>query len=104
MSYQSDMTAGFQDAQRTLGNVTAAWRDQPALPIIAGDNATMLLLIPGGFLEEFQFGFQCLASQLPAQARGGDPVTVAGQAYRVLKIIPQSGSPLVNVFCGGPNQ
>ena len=102
MSYQTDLVAGFNDAQAVLGGVTATI-GASTFDVIVADATAMLTLVPGGFLDEFKFGFQCLGSEwpgLPVDRR----VTVDGITYRILLVVDQESNDLVNVFCGGINQ
>lgn len=103
MSYQTDMAAGHADAQKTLGGIAALWLTK-TVPIVIGDNSLMLSLIEGGFLEGFSFGFTCNATAAPPTRQSGQQLTVASVKYRVLKIMENPGSPLINVFCGQVNQ
>jgi len=104
MSFQSEIAAGFADAQSVFGGITASWGSRLAIPIIPGDVATMLTLIEGGFLEQFSFGFTALETDLPTDAGVGQKLTVAGRQYRVIKITPGLTSPEVLVYCGEVNQ
>ena len=103
MSFQTDIAAGFADAQATLGGVTALWSAQ-TVPIIIGDNAMLLMLVEGGFLEGFSFGFTCSDAAAPSNAKAGQTLVVDGKTYRVLKISQNPGNPLLTVYCGSVNQ
>lgn len=99
MSYQTDMAAGFTDAQVVLGSITADWLDKHSVPIIIGDIAMMLALLDGGFLSEFSFGFTCNANDAPVAGAAGDQLAVAGTKYRIIKISNSPSNPLMSVYC-----
>jgi hypothetical protein len=103
LSFQTDIAAGFNDAQTVLGGITATW-NSATVPIVIGDNSLMITLIEGGFLEGFAFGFTCKDTDAPGDGRAGNRIAVDGKTYRVLKIMANPGNPLLNVFCGGVDQ